>query len=306
MELPLVSVICACYNQSQFIIEGLESVKNQTYKNLEIIIWDDASKDKSVSIIEKWIEENSNLNIRFIRNVENLGLCKSLNNAYSYATGKYLQILALDDILLSDKIERHVSILECSGDLDALVFSDAYLINDESEYYQNKFIAYHKKYLSVNSENFYQELLEANFIPTMSILYKKSIFEQVGLWDENLIYEDYDMMLRISKEYNFIFDETPAVKYRIHAKNSHKSLVKKMGESTFALKLKHIGINENVDKFLKEYIIQKYLTFELNGEQDRYFNFVPVANIRDKWISKNKNQFFYKLLSLLIRVKNRL
>ena len=52
MDQPLVSILCGCYNQSKFILESLVSINNQTYKNYEIIIWDDASTDNSVNIIE--------------------------------------------------------------------------------------------------------------------------------------------------------------------------------------------------------------------------------------------------------------
>ena len=75
MNQPLVSVICACYNQSQFIFESLESVKNQAYENLEIIIWDDASQDNSVQIIEGWIKDNPSLKIIFHKHQTNKGIC---------------------------------------------------------------------------------------------------------------------------------------------------------------------------------------------------------------------------------------
>ncbi|KIA88526.1 glycosyltransferase [Kaistella jeonii] len=304
MEQPLVTVICACYNQSKFCIESLESVKNQTYKNLEIIIWDDASKDNSVQIIEDWIKQNSHLNIRFIKNEENQGICKSLNKAYSFATGKYLQILALDDILLSDKVERHVSILENSGEEEALVFTDAYLMDDESIAYQNKFIARYKKYLSYKSGNFFEELLIGNFIPAMSVLYKTTALEKVGLWDENLVFEDYDMMLRIAREFNFIFDENLSAKYRVHSNNTHKVLSSEITDSIFKMYLKYIGANERINSFLKYYILDKYKVNQLKGEQILYFKYIPPKNFRERWIMKNENINLYKIVDVFVRAKD--
>ena len=296
MEQPLVTVICACYNQSRFCRESLESVKDQTYKNLEIIIWDDASADNSVKIIENWIRENSALKIHFIKNSENQGICKSLNNAYRFASGKYLQLLALDDILLSDKIERHVSILENSNNNDALVFTDAYLMDDESNLYQNRFIARYINYLSIKSGNFFEQLLVRNFIPAMAVLYKTSVFEKVGLWDEELFFEDYDMMLRIAKSFDFIFDATISVQYRIHGNNTHNIFNKEMLENQFKFLLNYAGQNAKNDEYLKDIIVSKYLSETLSGEERKFFAKVEPENYREKWISKNKNVHLYKVL----------
>lgn len=304
MEKPLVSVICACYNQSKYVTESLESVKNQTYSNLEIIIWDDSSADDSVKIIENWIFQNKNLKIIFIKNKQNFGICKSLNNAYSKANGKYIQMLALDDILLCDKIERHVEILEKSSEKEGLVFTDAYLINDKSEFYQNKFIAYHKKYLNLKSGNFFEELLIGNFIPAMSIFYKSEIFAQVGKWDENLIFEDYDMILRIAKSFDFIFDDQPSVKYRFHENNTHSSFSKEINNSLYSVYIKYINHNESINLFLKSHLIKKYKEKKLKTEQLQYFKILPPKNLRERWLMANKNIILYKFVDKLATIKN--
>ena len=304
MEQPLVSVICACYNQSKFIAESLESVKNQTYKNLEVIIWDDFSSDNSVEIIENWIHHNEDLTIKFIKNEKNLGICKSLNNAFSFAQGKYLQILALDDILLSTKIEKHVSILESSNDREALVFTDAYLMDDDSTLYQNKFIALHKKYLSLKTGNYFDDLLLYNYVPGMAVLYKMSVLKKIGLWDESLVYEDYDMMLRIAKDYHFIFDEEISVQYRFHQHNTHKTISNEMNESKFKIQLKYAGHDENVDRLLKSHLIEKYKNKKLTGEEVNFFKIVPPKSFRERWILKNKNVALYQIVEKAIAIKN--
>jgi glycosyltransferase involved in cell wall biosynthesis len=222
-EFPLVSVIMSCYNQAQFVVEALNSIKNQIYPNLQLIIWDDYSKDNSVAVIEKWIIDNDYECI-FLKHTENIGICKSLNNALTYVNGKYLQLTAADDILLKDKVSRHVQILENSKDTDALVFSDAFLINSKGELYQNRFIAYYKKYLSLYSGNYYLSLLKDNYIPGMTLLCKTQIIRDLNGFDENICYEDHDLLLRISKTFDFIFDDEVSVKYRLHESNFHKNI----------------------------------------------------------------------------------
>lgn len=304
MEEPLVSILCGCYNQSKFILESLESIKNQTYKNYEIIIWDDASRDNSVSIIEKWIAENPNKAITFIKHESNVGICKSLNEAQTYTKGKYIQLLALDDILLPNKITRHVQILENSSSQYALVFTDANLMDNNSQLFQNKFIALHKKYLSLKTGNFFDDLLRGNFIPAMSILYKKEILTKIGEWDEDLVYEDYDMLLRLAKNYDFIIDDEISVIYRLHDQNSHKNLETKMVEAKYKIYLKHINYNDRVNYLLKTYILKAYKNKTLNGEQVKYFEEIAPTNFREKWIMKNKNVKFYKIIERVITIKN--
>ena len=85
---PLVSIICLCYNHDHFVVESLNSVLNQNYQPIEMIIIDDCSTDKSVAVIEKWLENLQN--ITFIKNTKNLGNTKSFNKAAKMAKGEFL------------------------------------------------------------------------------------------------------------------------------------------------------------------------------------------------------------------------
>ncbi|MDR1544703.1 MAG: glycosyltransferase [Prevotellaceae bacterium] len=274
-ETPLVSVIASCYNQSPYLIETLESIKKQTYKNLQLIMWDDCSTDNSVELIEKWISDNQ-VDCVFLKHKKNMGICKSLNEAFTYVKGKYLQTVAMDDILLPDKIERHVEMMENSSQKDALVFSNAHLIDEKSGFYQNKFIAYtyHKNYLSLQSGNYYQMLLQANFIPAMSILYKTQVIKQLGGWDEKLKYEDYDMLLRIAQKYDFIYDDNYSVKYRIVSNGLNSKLTESASFSYEDAKvyLKHLE-EPIANNFLKNFLIKLYYSKseELDYFRKEYF-----------------------------------
>ena len=221
--MPLVSVIASCYNQSSFLLETLESIKNQTYKNIQLIMWDDCSSDNSVELIEEWIVNNQ-VDCVFLKHEKNMGICKSLNEAFGYVKGKYLQMVAMDDILLPDKIERHVEILESSNEKDALVFSNGFIIDGNGYNTGELFLEYHgKKSENLYSGNYYQMLLTNPFMPAMSILYKVSVIIQLNGWDENLKFEDYDLLLRIAQQFDFIFDDSSTVKYRLHKTNLHKT-----------------------------------------------------------------------------------
>lgn len=294
MNNPTVSIICACYNQEKFIEESLDSIKQQTFQDFEIVIWDDASKDNSVAVIERWISKNPHLKIQFVKNKTNQGICKSLNHCFELTKGKYIQILALDDKMLPWKLEQHVEILENSTERDALIFTDAYLINNESKLHQNRFIALHKVYLSIESGNFYQELLIDNFIPAMSVMLKRKVIEEIGLWDEDLVYEDYDMWLRIAKKYDFIFADKPSVEYRFHEHNSHKKLNSAMELSTFKLWLKHSD-NPTIKARLHNIVLNKYFNEQDSTVIDLYFSKFRPQSFLDKLILKRRNTWIYRI-----------
>ena len=124
-----MSTIVLSYNQCQYVLETLESVKAQTYKVTELIIVDDCSTDDSVAIIERWLQENK-INCTFIRHEKNQGICKSLNEALAVATGKYISMVASDDIWLPDKIARQVEIMEAQPDQVGILYSDAFQIDE--------------------------------------------------------------------------------------------------------------------------------------------------------------------------------
>jgi glycosyltransferase involved in cell wall biosynthesis len=300
-KFPLVTVIAACYNQEQFVVESLESIMAQTYSNIELIIWDDCSKDNSVKVIEDWIEKN-HIACRFIKHTENKGICKSLNEAFSYAKGKYLQIIALDDILLPSKIERHVKLLESSNANIALVFSDAYLIDSESNLQLDKFIELHKAYFSIQVGNFIDELFQGNFIPAMSVLYKVDILKNNGKWDENLAFEDYDMMLRLAVNYEFLFDSECSVKYRLHDLNTHKTInPSEIKFTQFQMFLKHID-NDRAYKITTDIIKWAYINGgkELKKISKLYFSKVKPKGLVMYCIYLGIPVDFYRVIKRIV------
>jgi len=122
----LVSVIIPAYNHENYILECLESVINQTYVNMQLIIVNDGSQDDTERIINEYIENKNFDNIEFYSK-ENEGLCKTINFGLKKVKGDYVAILASDDLWKSDKIERQVSFLEENKNI-ALVYSDTYII----------------------------------------------------------------------------------------------------------------------------------------------------------------------------------
>lgn len=235
---PLVSVAAVCYNHARFLESTLDSIKAQTYPHVQLVIMDDCSRDNSVELIEKWIARNQ-VQCTFIAHQSNRGLCRTLNEALGHCTGKYLQLISCDDLLVPDKLKTHVELLEKSDESAALVFSDAFLIGDEGAELPGRFIERHSRFSVPPQGNIFEALLEGNFIPAMTVLLKRDIFEDVGYFDEQLAYEDHDMWLRIARKYQFLFSDTVSAYYRIHDQNLHKS-IKNWNRENYWMYKKHL------------------------------------------------------------------
>lgn len=223
-SLPLVTVRTLVYNNGKFIIETLESVKNQTYprERIQHIIVDDCSKDDSVEIVERWIKDND-YKCHFIKHDKNWGVCKTINQTLDISEGEYICGTG-DDIWMPEKIERQVNFFLNSNEKTGVVYSDAYLMREDGSPGYGWFIQMHRLFQKIPEGNLYEVLLEGNFIPAMTAMVKRSVFDKVGYYDENLAYEDHDMWLRIAQEYEFKFSDYVSAKYRLHEKNLHKKL----------------------------------------------------------------------------------
>lgn len=238
---PMVSTIVLCYNQSRFALETLESVKAQTYKTIQLIIVDDCSSDDSVATIESWLHENA-IDCTFIRHHQNLGICKSLNDALAVATGKYVSIVASDDIWLPDKTAQQVEVMESQSDQVGVLYSDAFQIDADGNLLPDMFIAAHRKLPEMPQGQILDTLLEGNFIPAMTTLIRRSCYDKAGLYDENLPWEDWDMWMRIARHYSFLYSPISLAKYRLHKKSFSRSDRVAMLKGSFKTCLKQFSL----------------------------------------------------------------
>lgn len=304
---PLVSIIALCFNQEHYLKSTLDSIIAQKYPSIELIILDDASSDNSVATINSWIV-NNNVQCRFIPHSMNKGICKTVNEGLKFSTGKYFQVIACDDIMLPDKIEKQVAILD-ANDQCAFVYSDAYMMNEKGSWvpYGARFIQTNIALFEAPPQNLFHYLItRKNFIPAPSALVRKSFVEEVGGYDENLTFEDYDMWLRLSKNHDAIFVDQPTCLYRVHEKNMTLELRKNNVHllSQFNMLSKHIGISKELDIALEEklYIILKQLMYNnypgLKDVAANFYNrFNKDINFRDAWKSPALNKLLYRIFN---------
>jgi len=223
-----LTVIVPLYNQAKFVLECLDSVKKiNSVNQIQLIIIDDCSKDDSVDKVEEWLLHSDRdceaLDVNFIKNKQNIGVCAVLNLALSLAKHEIIALCAADDFFLSDSISYKVAKLRDSP-YDALL-SDVYIVNENSEIVLRN--AY-EGYFNANPKALKKDALLAGeiitnwCIPGPSLLIKKSTYQKIGNYNTNLIVEDRDFYLRLFRDCSVTFDFEPIAAYRVHSTNISK------------------------------------------------------------------------------------
>ena len=211
MSTPLISIFTPVYNHEDYLDDYFRSIIKQTYKNIELILIDDASTDNSLMVIEKWLPklEDRFENLTFISRKENKGLVFNCNQSISLANGKYFTAFASDDVMLESNIEEKVTFLERNSE-KAMVCSDVYYGNNLSS----------KKYTINNPKTFenniFQKLINnGNMIFAPSVVLRKKVLEEIGGYNNKYTFEDYPTWLEITHRYKIGYIRKPLVFYRL-------------------------------------------------------------------------------------------
>lgn len=184
-----ISIIIPVYNAEDSIFATLESVRKQTYQDFEIIIINDGSKDSSEIIINKYIETNTTLEIKFVSQV-NQGVSKSRNVGMKMAKGNWIALLDSDDEWLPNKLERQIQILKENPIIDFLGS------NRNGEYFEKFFNLKFEKLTKISAKN----LLYKMFFITPTVIFKKDILDDIGCFDERRKYaEDAYYFIKIAQ-----------------------------------------------------------------------------------------------------------
>ena len=206
-------------------------------QDFEVIYCDDASKDDSALLATSWLDQHSFTERRIIHQ-ENRGVCRTLNEALAKSRGTYIQYIACDDVLLSDKLKRQTQILEASDPDVAVVYSDVQTIDEAGNVTDAVFFPNVIPPPGEDSEQFHRRLLlRGNFIPAMSTIIRRCAIEAVGGLDEELRYEDWDLWLRLSDQFEFTYSDYVSAQYRVLPTGLHTQIGNK---DTYWILRKHI------------------------------------------------------------------
>jgi glycosyltransferase involved in cell wall biosynthesis len=234
-------VIATCFNHERYVVDCLESIRAQTYPHIQLIVADDASKDGSVALIERWARETGT-DCTFVFHADNQGVCRTRNEALAHARGDYVAGISTDDLWLPDRIAVQVERLDALPATIGVAYGDAARMDVDGEPIAGDFIEQIGGVRSPPEGDVYEALLTQNFIPAMSTLVRRECFEAVGPYDESLVYEDWDMWLRIARRFEFVFTPGIHVRYRVHSTSLSQRLADEGWWSTdMSIFLKHVG-----------------------------------------------------------------
>lgn len=213
--MPLISVVVPVYNGEKTIKETIESVLNQTFSNLELIVIDDGSQDSTLNVIAN-IED---LRLK-VFSYQNGGVAISRNRGIQEAGGEFIAFLDADDLWTSDKLESQLKALQ-SNPQAAVAYSWVDYINESGEFLHNG------NHISING-NAYKQLLVENILENGSNpLIRKDALIEVGGFNQSLTpAEDWDMWLRLAACYDFVTVASPQILYRTLSHSGSTNVLK--------------------------------------------------------------------------------
>lgn len=190
---PLISILCLSMNHEKYIQRSFESMLKQTYKNIEIIYVDNNSADKTFEIGCQ-ILKSSGLQYQVYKREKNYSITENLNFLTKKANGKYITILSGDDFWEINNLEEKINFFEKNPQY-GMIYSGGY----KYYYDTNEAIVIPEK--DCKSGWVFKEILKDNFINAIGAVIKKTALEDVGLFDENSLIEDWDLWIRIAEKY---------------------------------------------------------------------------------------------------------
>lgn len=220
---PLVSIIVITYNSSGFIKETLDSAKNQTYSNIELIISDDGSSDETLNICNEWIKINkeSFVRVELITTNKNTGVTANCNRGWHKAKGDWVKFIAGDDALLPNCITDNFNFIKKNKEA-SIVHSKKLIYLEHFEdtcFLQESAIeTHHFNFPQITASKQHELLLRKNHVVAPSVFIKRELLQFLNGFDERIpMIEDWPFWIKATSEGNKIFFLNKAtVKYRLH------------------------------------------------------------------------------------------
>jgi len=230
-EKPIVTVIVPSYNHKRFVLECLDSIKSQTYSNIQWIVVDDGSKDGSQELLKR--KQGFYGYELFLQ--ENKGLSATLTDMIkNHAQGKYIACCASDDKWLPHKLETQVLFMESNPNY-AMCFGDSLIMDEKSAIVgrcDNRFF---------KSGHVFNDILLQKFHPPVNCMIRSDVIKKIGYYPEGVIAEDFYMNCRVAQHYELgyinedlsVYREAPIEKKRdpYNLLKSHESTINLFSEN---------------------------------------------------------------------------
>lgn len=227
--MPAVSVIMNCYNSARYLREALDSVFAQTFRDWEVVFWDNASTDASPGIAQSYGDQ-----VRYFRAPTTTPLGIARNLAIAESRGDLIAFLDCDDVWLPEKLRKQVALFENNPQLglactDTVVFEEG---RELSRMFANG---------RARRGKVFAELIRDQWISMSSAMLRRSALERLEEWfDPTLsMSEEADLFYRIAKDWDLDFVDEPLTRWRVHGVNSTFRHFDRFAEETRLILEKH-------------------------------------------------------------------
>lgn len=223
MDGEYITILLMCYNAEKTIIESLDSVKNQSYKYIDLVVNDDGSTDHSFALIEQWANKNNGRfrSLRILKNDTNRGINYSFDKLVHACKTKWAKILASDDILFTTCIEDGLSFIK-KNNISTMLLTDVapfiehnhLIVQEPKDIYE---LNYAKKICSLTAQQQYRRLLKKDVLFSPSCFFNVEIYIHCGGITQKIKnIEDWPLRLLFTKNgYKIYFFDKETVYYRL-------------------------------------------------------------------------------------------
>ena len=213
---PRVSIIVPCYNHERFVRETIESIRGQTYPEIELIVIDDASSDGTAGVVE---ELRGRHEFTFLRNERNLGLNATIERGLAHATGEFATTIASDDVMLPTKIEEQVAWLLGTGH-DA-VLSTGFSLRPDGTREKIDLDAVAERF-ATGSALRHMQTSDTNGPLMQSGLFRTTMLRELAPVRRQFKSDDWAVAIRMLEDYRVGFLNRPLFLYRQHPENTYR------------------------------------------------------------------------------------
>jgi glycosyltransferase involved in cell wall biosynthesis len=269
---PLVSIALCTYNGEKYINQQLDSILDQTYRNLEVIIVDDCSIDDTFNIVSNYAGRDSR--IKCFKNEINLGFNKNFEWAITLTTGAYIAISGQDDIWLPQKIEQLLNTIADNW----LVFSNSVFINDNNEIKEVRVLS---KFNPAPHD--YKSMLMDNFVTGRTTLFEREFADYFLPFPEKGLY-DWWMGFIALYHHKIVFLDETLTQYRVHEESAMQNRL-------------NLGNEKQEAVIAIEHMLSSFALYTNLKNEDREF----IINLKDAYESKLYKNISFPLIKIILK-----
>lgn len=276
MNDQLVSIIIITYNSEKYVQQTLDSIKFQTYVNIELIVSDDCSSDATVEICKQWIDKNKKRFARteLIKSNTNTGISENCNRGVKISKGAWIKIIAGDDILSKECIQRYMRHIVNEKKIIDFVYSSVNHIDAYGNVIKyNSKIEWQYSFNKLNPVQQLETLIHKNKVWAATWMFSRNLYEIIGGYDERYkCYEDRPFLINVVRHgFKIHFLDMVGALYRVHNDSVQRTnyILNCYEESKMNYYIKEINNNLKINNLIKIYIelrTKQILKFVFNNK----------------------------------------